>query len=183
MLGMAKNATDHAIRRAKTLFSIRDGGLSCVRAGLILTIAACALSGCGAKAEGSRLASTVYGKGAEIHLLPDWGPVGTQVQVFGRGFQPGQVVRVSPGIIGADMGLTIRLAQTRVRPDGSFRTAWRVTCSLIYVDFYNKHPRKRCRIPGSNGMFFILVGAYGRHARSLGAKTQTTGFTITSSTI
>jgi len=38
--------------------------------------------------------STVFGKGPELHLLPDIGPVGTRVSVAGLGYSPGAHIRI-----------------------------------------------------------------------------------------
>lgn len=121
---------------------------------------------------GSSRVPTVYKRGPEIHLLPDWGPVGTRVQVFGLGYRAGQRVGIAVGGPGAEMSGS--LVQTTVRPNGSFHVSWRITCRLIRAFF------KSCQVPSSNGLFLMLVGGYDIHAKSMGSKTQTTGFTISS---
>src|SRR5579872_7464299 len=64
-------------------------------------------------------APTVYGRGPEIHLLPNYGTIGTKMQIFGRGYGPGRRVGILLGGFGAEY-LARPLMTVRVARDGTF---------------------------------------------------------------
>ena len=113
---------------------------------------------------------TVYGKGAEIHLLPSWGRFGSLVHVYGLGYRPRAVVRLLPGYFGGEY---LNRAVTRVRAtaSGSFNVSFRITCDLVYVDFYHRGPRTRCSVPGRSADFpIIFLGAPSKGHAGPGAR-------------
>lgn len=146
----------------------------------LLMIPLTATAHAGRTAARSRILPTIFGRGPEIHLSRDWGPIGSKVLVVGRGYPPGRVVDVVPGGPNAEW-LNDVLAHARVSSRGTFRTTVHVTCNLIYVDFFHKHPRTRCAVPkSSNGLFFMFLLAM---PNWLGTKpprpSEWTGFTVT----
>jgi len=82
-------------------------------------------------------APTIYGKGREIHLLPDFGPLGAQVTVYGRGYKPHAKVKVyyAPG--GDALGAVVT---ARVGSNGAFKGTFKMACNLMPF----RGPR-RCR--------------------------------------
>lgn len=68
-------------------------------------------------------ASTVFGRGPEIHLLPSFGPKGTRVTVVGLGYQPGVRVRVLYGPPNSEF-VTTPLATAVVDSRGRFQTSF-----------------------------------------------------------
>jgi hypothetical protein len=107
---------------------------------LALAVLMVGLSGIGsASARELDVPKPLFHRGAELHLLPSYGSVGTKVQVLGLGYRPGGRVDVLAGMPGTEFALP--LAHATVAPDGTFRTNFVVTCTLVTLT-----PGGRCPV-------------------------------------
>jgi hypothetical protein len=117
---------------------------------------------------------TVYGMGPEIHLLPDYGPVGTTVQVYGLGYRPGAQVRIVYGAVRAEF-MPSPLATAVVSPQGRFHVSFRVTCGLVVI---RMNPPRTCSLSGVNPYRLVAIGGFAGYTFAH-KRTAVTGFTVT----
>lgn len=102
--------------------------------------------------------STVFGQGPELHLLPDIGPVGTRVSVAGLGYPPGAHIRIIYGSPNAEF-MPQSLASASVAANGTFRTAFTVTCAFVVLHSrLALHPPKTCPLSAAAPLRAVAVG-------------------------
>lgn|GEM_PF-6464087 len=104
---------------------------------------------------------TVYGLGPEVHLLPDFGRLGTRFRIYGLGYRPGERVGVYVAGLGAEF-LRTPLVQIRVGRRGAFRVRLRVSCRMASVAYAARRSRsgpckQRYRIDRDK---VVIVGAF-----------------------
>ena len=84
----------------------------------------------GSRTQASTPIPTVLGKGPEVHVVPSFGPVGTQVTVVGLGYRSGAHERIVYGPPNAEFNQQ-PLAQSIAGSRGRFFTSFIVTRPLL----------------------------------------------------
>jgi len=122
--------------------------------------------------------STVFGKGPELHLLPDIGPVGTRVSVAGLGYSPGAHIRIIFGSPNAEF-MPQSLASASVAANGTFRTAFTVACAFVVLHSrLALHPPKTCPLSATVPLRAVAVGTL-VDQRFPHKQTEIEGFVVT----
>jgi len=123
-------------------------------------------------------ARTVLGQGPELHLLPNFGPVGTRVSVVGLGFRPGAHVNIAYGSPNAEF-MPQPIAAGTASMTGRFHTTFTVTCAFVVVGSTQAlHPPRHCPLSSSNPFRAVIVGAIPDDHRSFRRRTETLGFIV-----
>lgn len=121
------------------------------------------------------MASTVYRQGPELHLLPNYGAVGTRVHVYGLGYRPGSRVRIVYGAPNAEFLMGSPLAVATASRRGTFQTNFTVTCDLV---IFKANSPARCSLGKGYSVRLVMIGGFvGRSFTH--KKTATLGFTVT----
>jgi len=122
--------------------------------------------------------STVFGKGPELHLLPDIGPVGTRVSVVGLGYPSGAHIRIIYAALKAEF-MPQPLASASVAANGTFRTAFTVTCAFVVLHSrLALHPPKVCPLSAAAPLRAVVVGTL-VDQRFLHQQSEIEGFVVT----
>lgn len=102
--------------------------------------------------------STVFGRGPELHLLPNFGPVGTRVSVVGLGYPRGAHIRIIYGSPNAEF-MPQPIASATVAVNGTFRTAFTVPCAFVVLHSRRAlHPPKTCPLSSTSPFRAVVVG-------------------------
>jgi hypothetical protein len=121
---------------------------------------------------------TVFGQGPEIHLLPNVGRVGTQVEVIGLGYRAGSRVQLFYGVPGAEF-LARPLADAIVSARGTFRAGFIISCALVVAGSTNaQHPPRRCPLSPAAPFRAIVIGGFVDH-KFVDKRTAVEGLIVT----
>jgi hypothetical protein len=127
---------------------------------------------------GSPRVRTVFGLGPELHLLPNIGPVGTQVLVIGLGYRARARVNIVYGSPSASF-MPQPIATATVSGNGTFRTTFTVSCALVVLNTRNAmHPPRRCPLSPSAPFRAVIIGGFIDH-QFTNKRTATEGFIVT----
>ncbi|MGH2441901.1 MAG: hypothetical protein ACRDFX_01910 [Chloroflexota bacterium] len=97
-----------------------------------------------ADGQGARRTATVFGRGPELHLLPNFGRVGTRVLVVGLGYPPRVRVNVYYGGLQAEF-MPVPIVHAMTSTKGTFRTWFTVDCRFIALSTTHAlHPPASC---------------------------------------